>query len=58
MKDVIRFPSFKELYETFDKKDLGYGDGEDASPADMEKYYSVEDIERYGVLAIRIGKPS
>lgn len=58
VKDVIRFPSFKELYETFDKKDLGYGDGEDASPVDMEKYYSVEDIERYGVLAIRIGKPS
>ena len=52
--DITQYSSFKELYEKNDKKLLGYKDDEVASPTDMSKYYSEEQINKYGVLAIRI----
>ena len=51
---VSRFPSFKELYEYFDKKLLGYKDDEIASFKDMNEYYSDDDISKYGVMGISI----
>ena len=48
------FKDFAELYEAFDKKELGYIINETASPNDMEVYYSKEQIDKYGVLAITI----
>ena len=48
------FKNFEELYAHFDKKKLGYSEGEYADPSDMEKYYSRDKIEKYGVLAIEI----
>lgn len=55
IKALKKFPSFKELYDNYpDKTRLGYEQGEDAKPEDMEKYYSKEDILKYGVLAIEM----
>ncbi len=49
-----RFPDFAALYNAYDKVALGYLENEQASPSDMEEYYTREDIEKYGVLAIEI----
>ena len=55
IKALKRFPSFNELYDSYpDKIMLGYGEGVEAKPEDMEKYYSKEDIIKYGVLAIEM----
>ncbi len=48
------FDSFHSLYKAFDKKRLGYLEGEKASPNDMEKYYPVCEISKYGVVGIEI----
>ena len=52
--NIFKFPSFKELYNSYPKERLGYLPSEDADPNDMFKYYKQEDIEKYGVLAIEI----
>ncbi len=52
--DLKKYPSFKELYADFDKISLGYKEEESSSYLDMEKYYSKEDILKYGALAIVI----
>ena len=49
------FNNFEELYNYFDKKELGYLD-EEASYKDMEEYYSKEEQKEYGVVGIRIKK--
>lgn len=49
-----RFKNFEELYSHFDKKVLGYKEDEIARSSDMSKYYSKEDIEKFGVLGIEI----
>lgn len=51
---LLNFKSFKELYAFFDKRRLGYKDDEIADYHDMNKYYSDELINKYGVLAIEI----
>ena len=48
------FSNFNELYNHFDKVSLGYNENEDASPLDMNKYYSEDDIKNYGVAGIEI----
>ena len=52
--DLIRFDDFYALYAHFDKTDLGYAADETASAEDMHAYYSPEQIEKYGVVAIKI----
>ena len=52
--EITPFKSFDELYASFDKHDLGYTDDEVANPNDMAKYYSEEQRQKYGALAIRI----
>ncbi len=52
--NLYRFDNFEELYRHFDKTRLGYNPDETASPADMEKYYTKDNILCYGVLAIEI----
>lgn len=49
-----KYDSFEELYKHFDKVSLGYNFNEVASYKDMEKYYSKEDQNKYGVLGIEI----
>ena len=50
------YPSFEELYKHFDKVSMGYKDDEIADPKDMEKYYSKEEQQKYGVVGIEIKK--
>ena len=51
---VSKFSSFEELYDAYPKQRLGYQFNEVADSRDMLRYYTVEDIKRYGVLAIEI----
>ena len=51
---LSRFKDFFELYSHFDKVTLGYNENETANAEDMYQYYSLEQIARYGVLAIEI----
>ena len=48
------FNNFEELYKHFDKVSLGYKENEFASPNDMNKYYSKEEQDKYGVVGIEI----
>lgn len=52
--NLTPFPSFKELYDHFDKTALGYEMDEIADHTDMSKYYDEKEILLYGVLAIEI----
>ncbi len=49
-----KFLNFFELYSAFDKEEIGYRANEIANPEDMYAYYSKEEIEKYGVIAICI----
>ncbi len=48
-----RFKTFKELYASYDPLDLGYKEDEEVSYLDMNIYYEVAMINKWGVLAIR-----
>lgn len=52
--NLHHFNSFEELYKNFNKISLGYEEKEEANPKDMEKYYSKEECQKYGVLGIEI----
>lgn len=54
IKVLHKFNSFKELYQNFDKRLLGYKIHEEANPKDMAKYYSEEEQQKYGVVGIEI----
>lgn len=51
---LYHFATFKDLYNSLNKRDLGYADDENADPNDMAQYYSEEDIQKYGVVGIEI----
>ena len=48
------YDSFESLYRDFDKISLGYKKDELSNSKDMEKYYSIEEQNKYGVLGIEI----
>lgn len=48
------FNSFKDLYNNFNKISLGYDINDKENPKDMEKYYSKEEQDQYGVVGIEI----
>ena len=52
--NLYSFNTFNELYSQFDKSRLGYLEDEIADPKDMEQYYPLDKILRYGVLGIEI----
>ena len=52
--NLAKFKDFAELYEHYDKGNLGYSENEIADPHHMSRYYSDEDIRLYGVLAIEV----
>ena len=56
VKELRPFPSFRELYAALPLSEMGYLPEEEknASPADMDKYYTPEEQARWGVLAIRV----
>ena len=51
-----RYPSFKELYKDLPLEKCGYSEDEieNASPEDMDTYYSSEEQKKYGVVGIEI----
>ncbi len=54
MTNLYRYSNFEELYLNHDKKSIGYKENEEADLKDMLKYYSQENIDKYGVLGIEI----
>lgn len=42
------------LYKHFDKIAIGYDKYDIANPKDMEKYYSKEEQDKYGVIGIKV----
>ena len=48
------YDSFAEIYSDYDKVSLGYDVDEEASFTDLEKYYSKEEQEKYGVVGIEV----
>lgn len=51
---IDTFCDFHELYKYFKKTQIGYRKNETANPDDMLLYYSQEQIQKYGALAITI----
>lgn len=58
VEELHIYRSFKELYEDLPLRELGYAPDEmkSVSPEDMNRYYSPEQQERYGVVGIRIAR--
>lgn len=54
VKALHLFESFEKLYKVLDKVRMGYAKDEIADFKDMEKYYSKEEQEKYGVVGIEI----
>lgn len=54
--DLYRFDSFDELYRALPLLQCGYTleNVGKASPRDMEKYYSVEEQNKFGVVGIEL----
>ena len=54
--DLYIFNSFKALYQELPLSECGYTEKDlyTASPHDMDKYYTKEDQEKYGVIGIKI----
>ncbi len=46
------FNSFKEAYKSLNKVSLGFKENEEIDENDILKYYSKEEQEKYGVVAI------
>ena len=51
---LYKYSNFKELYKHFDKIAIGYDKYDIANPKDMEKYYSKEEQDKYGVIGIKV----
>ncbi len=51
---VHKYPDFTELYKRHSKESIGYKEDEEPNPEDMFKYYTKEQIEKYGVVGIEI----
>ena len=47
------FENFEQLYNNFDKQRIGYEEDAEANPSDMSQFYSVPEINKYGVVAIQ-----
>ena len=58
VKKLHCFNSFEELYKSLPLLKCGYTEDtvSDATPSDMEKYYSAEEQKKYGVVGIEISR--
>ncbi len=54
VRQLYIYPNFEELYMHFDRVSMGYDEEDIADPTDMEKYYSKEEQDKYGVVGIEI----
>ena len=48
------FPNFEKLYVAYSPIEIGYEENQVADPKDMLQYYTQEEIDRYGVVAIEL----
>lgn len=48
------YEDFNELYKKHDKVSLGYSEKESVSPSDMLAYYTLSDIQKYGVVGLAL----
>lgn len=48
------YSTFEELYFHHDQRLLGYRCDEEAKPSDMLRYYSADEIKRFGVVGIEL----
>lgn len=51
---LYHYKTFNELYKHHSKLSIGYKENEVANPDDMLAYYTIEDVNKYGVLGIEI----
>ena len=56
VEDVLVFSSFCELYKSLSPLEIGYDEHnfKNATHLDMQRYYSKEEQELFGVVAIKI----
>ena len=54
VKALHIFKDFNDLYNHFNKISIGYKEQEEATPIDMEKYYSKEEQMKYNVVGMEI----
>ncbi len=56
VEKIHRFDSFYELYQSLPLLQCGYtaDDVDSASPCDMERYYSIDEQNKYGVVGIQL----
>ena len=52
--NLYHYKDFNDLYKNHDKISIGYSKNDTIDPSDMLMYYSKEEIEKYGTLAILI----
>ena len=52
--NLYKYKDFYELFSHHDKESIGYSKEEVANPCDMLSYYTIDDIKKYGSLAIEI----
>ena len=52
--NIYHFSNFKEIFDNFDREKLGFSKDEDFTYKNMEEFYSIEEQEKYGVIAIEI----
>jgi ASC-1-like (ASCH) protein len=48
------YSNFEELFKEFDKTRLGFDKDEEANPDFMLKFYSKEEIDKYGAIGIGV----
>ena len=51
---LYKYDNFEQLYSNHNKISIGYKTEEIADPEDMLMYYTKEEIEKYGVLGIKV----
>ncbi len=54
VKSLHTFSDFTALYKTLPPTLLGYEEGEKADPTEMKRYYTDEDINKYGAVGIEL----
>lgn len=52
--NLEKYQNFEELFSHYDKKSMGLE--KETTPEYMEKYYTKDEIKKYGTLAITIEK--
>ena len=54
--NIYRHADFAELYKNHDKLSIGYKEEESADPDDMLRYYTKEEIDKYGVVGLELSR--